>query len=262
METMTDHDDPADLPPGVRLLWDGEHAGREPKPALSLERIVREAIAVADAEGLGALSMQRLARQLGAGTMSLYRHVPGKQDLVSLMFDTVLGDAPRLPAGDWLEALRTWAVASREAFRRHPWMLEVVAASRVMGPNEVAWSEVALRAMSETGLPAPSVFNAVLTVNGYVRGIVQLEVDPARGREGSGGHQGPSLDPVALRTLGRDRYPTLMALLAAGAAESGTEGLFEFGLERILDGIAAFVNRQRPEGSSPAPPGRTEPPDG
>jgi AcrR family transcriptional regulator len=238
---MTDHDETADLPPGAKLLWAGGHARRESRPALSLERIVREAVAVADGEGLSALSMQRLARQLGAGTMSLYRHVPGKQDLVSLMLDAAIGEPPRLSPGDWRAALRTWAIASLDVFRHHPWTLEVVVTSRMMGPNEVAWSEVAARAMSEAGLPAAAVLNAVLTVNSYVRGVAQVEVDPSQGGAESGSYRGPSLPIEVFRSLARDRYPTLTDLLAA---ESSTEGLFEFGLERILDGLEALVNRE------------------
>jgi AcrR family transcriptional regulator len=244
MWTMTDQDESANMPPGVKLLWGARPARRESRPVLSLERIVREAIAVADGEGLGAVSMQRLARQLGAGTMSLYRYVPSKQDLVSLMFDAAMGEPPRLPSGDWRAALRTWATATLGGFRDHPWGLEVVVTNRTMGPNEVAWSEAAFNAMSEAGLPAAAVLNAVLTVSGYVRGIAQLELDPSLGRAESGGHRGPSLDLDVLRRFAPDRYPTLMALLAAAEAESSTEGLFEFGLERILDGLEAIVNRE------------------
>jgi AcrR family transcriptional regulator len=244
MWMMTDQDESASLPPGVKLLWGAGRARREARPALSLERIVREAIAVADGDGLGAVSMQRLARQLGAGTMSLYRHVPGKQDLVSLMLDAAIGEPPRLPSGDWRAALRTWARASLDRFRDHPWALEVVVTSRVMGPNEVAWSEAAFRAMSEAGLPAAAVVNAVLTVNGYVRGIAQLKLDPSLGRAESGGHKGPSIDLDAVMRFAPERYPTLLAIVAAGPESSG-EGLFEFGLERILDGLEALVKREQ-----------------
>jgi AcrR family transcriptional regulator len=269
---------PADQVRTADLLWDGAaRATRGPRPALSLERIVRQAIAIADDEGLAALSMQRLANRLGAGTMSLYRHVPGKDELVALMLDAAVGEPPRLPAGDWRAALEAWARANRDIFIRHPWALSIAARTRTMGPNEAAWAEAALQGIAPSGLPPTVGMAVMLAVNSYIRGAVQHEVDPDAGRRDGGAPPTPSFGPDVLARLGREgRFPILLSALtsdvpmgstadeagaqtrdaqpgdgqAGGAQESGEEwtpeeraAMFEFGLQRLLDGIEEFVRR-------------------
>ncbi|HCT76037.1 MAG TPA: TetR family transcriptional regulator [Micromonosporaceae bacterium] len=213
------------------LLWEGERrSGRGPKPALSLDRIVQAAIAIADAEGLGALSMQRVATDLGAGTMSLYRYVPGKEELINLMVDRVVGDPPTLDSESWRTDLRTWAHASHDVFRRHPWSLSAVTGKRSLGPNETAWAESALAALSGTGLSPAERLKVVNVVNGQVRGAAQI----------SPGH-GPVLNIEALsRPEVAQRFPSLMAVLSSDE-EFDMADVFEFGLQRILDGIDALL---------------------
>lgn len=253
---------PADRARTADLLWDGpQKATRGPRPALRLDRIVRQAIAIADAEGLAALSMQRLAKQLGAGTMSLYRHVPGKDELVALMLDTAVGEPPRLPADDWRTALEQWARRDRDVFLRHPWALSIAAGARIMGPNEAAWAEAALRALAPTGLAPDVGLGVVMAVNSYVRGAVALEVDPDAGHRDGAAPPTPSFGPDALARFAREgRFPILLAALTSGpdgGPEPGHDGgpaagaqadvrdelaaLFDFGLQRLLDGIEEFV---------------------
>ncbi|MEV4760331.1 TetR/AcrR family transcriptional regulator [Micromonospora sp. NPDC049559] len=238
--TTEDRDSPG--PPGGRLLWESrQRPGRGPRPALSLERIVREGIEVADTEGLATLSMQRLAARLGAGTMSLYRYVPSKDELVVLMFDAIIGDPPATDPADWRGSLRGWALGVREAFHRHPWALAVAGSSRVMGPNETAWTEAALYALSGTGLPPDAMMDMLFLVNGYVRGAAQLSVDPAHG---------PVFDLTAvLESERRDRYPTLLAVVTSDevteAYDHRTDRGFEWGLRRVLDGIDLFLTARR-----------------
>ncbi|MEE6262246.1 TetR/AcrR family transcriptional regulator [Plantactinospora sonchi] len=238
---MTREDGEAPVP-GGKLLWgDRQRPGRGPRPALSLERIVREGVEAADTEGLAALSMQRLAARLGVGTMSLYRYVPSKDELVVLMFDEVIGEPPATDPGDWRGSLRDWALGLREIFHRHPWTLAVVGTSRVMGPHELAWTEAALYAISDTGLVPDAMMDVLFMVNGYVRGAAQLSVDPAHG---------PVLDlPAVLRSEWRDRFPTMTALLAtdtlAEQYDHRSERGFDFGLQRVLDGVDLFL-RTRP----------------
>src|SRR3954453_16348748 len=106
----------------VEFLW-GERAQptRGPKPALTLERIADAAVAVADAEGLAAVSMQRVAAELGKTKMSLYRYLPGKAELVALMVEQAIGEPPELRAGGWREALTEWSELLFAAYLRHPW---------------------------------------------------------------------------------------------------------------------------------------------
>ena len=139
------------------------------KPSLSLERIVTEAIALADAEGLANLSMQHLAERLGCAKMALYRYVPGKAELVALMVDAAIGDPPQPPAettqtgqtaetgqtaapGEqpWRAVLRLWATTIFGRYRVHPWAIEATAGARPTGPHEMAWLETALAALAGT----------------------------------------------------------------------------------------------------------------
>lgn len=254
-QTMS-HDEAAaaGLPPVARLLWgDRERPPRGRPPKLSLERIVTAAVAVADAEGLQALSMQRLATELGAATMSLYRYVSGKDELIALMLDTVIGPPGDVAAaGTWRAGLLLWARQNLEIFRRHPWTLPLVTTRRIMGPNETAHLEAALGAISGLGLSASEMLDIVLLVNGFVRGTAQHSVprgpgdDPVAPDDAStpaGRAPGPeTLDTAALDRLGlRDRYPTLARVMASVEDERDpahpVAAGFDFGLRCILDGI-------------------------
>ncbi|MGK8524893.1 TetR/AcrR family transcriptional regulator [Nocardia asteroides] len=236
-----------DEPPRVaQLLWaGGRRSGRGPRPALSLDRIVVSAMAIADAEGIGALSMQRVAKQLGAATMSLYRHVPGKDELIALMLDATMSQPPDLPRGDWRAAVELWARRTRELYIRHPWVLAVSASNRCMGPNEAAWGEAAMGALIDAGLPPHGVADIVLSIGAFVGGVARLAVDPTQGRDAAG-HVGPILDPAMIHQYGQpERYPALLAMLDAASAardyemRDAAENVFEFGLGKLLDGIAA-----------------------
>ncbi|WP_040783657.1 TetR/AcrR family transcriptional regulator [Nocardia pneumoniae] len=234
-----------ELPPVARLLWSGKQpSGRGPRPGLSLDRIVGAAVTIADTEGIGVLSMQRVAGELGAATMSLYRHVPSKDDLVALMLDATMSEPLDLPRNDWRAALDLWARRTRELYLSHPWVLAVGASNRWMGPNEAAWGDAAMSALLDAGLPQTVVGEAVLSVSAFVSGVARLEVDPTLGR-GAAGHIGPALDPEVIHRYGQpERYPAMLAMLAAGPEDhrdsrSVAEGVFEFGLGKLLDGIAA-----------------------
>ncbi|HEY2206643.1 MAG TPA: TetR/AcrR family transcriptional regulator [Pseudonocardia sp.] len=221
------------------LLWGGPAETRRPaRPRLTRDRVVEAAVRLADVEGLPALSMQRVAEDLGAATMSLYRHVPGKAELVMLMFERAVGPAPDLAGrrGDWRAALADWARANRDVFARHPWTLPLATSPRAMGPNEAAWTEAALRALAPSGLPPAARLDVLLLVNGYVRGSA-VDLD--------GGPTPPSAQ--ALAAHGPDgRYAELAAALAEAEIEAeaagGTPGAaFEFGLARVLDGVQLYI---------------------
>ena len=221
------------------LLWSVPGTARRgPRPALSRDGIVRAGIQIADRDGLGALSMQRVAAGLGAATMSLYRHVPGKNELISLMLDAAIGEPPALAEdAGWRAAVAEWARGTRDIFVRHPWTLPLATSARTMGPNELAWTEAALRVLTATGLPGPTLLDVLLLVNGYVRGAAA---------DFTGGPRVPGRD--SLLRFGRlDRYP-VFATVFLEASASGTPASetarFEFGLARVLDGVELFVQAQ------------------
>ena len=227
------------------LLWGRREPGsRGPKPGLSVDAIVRAAIAVADAEGLAAVSMRRVATDLGAGTMSLYRYVPGKGELVDLMLDAVFGEGvPPAPDVPWREALEHHAREGWAMYKRHPWAASAVTRP-VLGPNALDSFESLLRVGASTGLAPGDVLNAVELVSGYVAGAAQRANAALEAER----HTGVSDEEwwSARQSFWEDyfpteRYPTLTALWEAGAYETRSDA-FEFGLQRVLDGLAAYLH--------------------
>ncbi len=233
------------IPPSIELAWGRrQRPTRGPRPGLTLDRIVAAGIKVAMTEGIGALSMTRVATELGVGTMSLYRYVAAKDELLTLMVDSALGAPPPAPPDeDWRAGLTRWAVAVRGAYQRHPWALRVPISAPPLGPNNVAWLENALRALRETPLSEQQKLSTVLLVSGFVRNDVTLDLDLAAG---AGGEQ---VMPTYARMLGAliegGDFPALADAVASGALsdEDDPDSEFEFGLERILDGVAALIAR-------------------
>lgn len=254
---MTEYSAQGDPARSLALLWrtgerTGERPGRKGKPDLGVERIVRAAIEVADAEGLAALSMRRVAEQLGVGTMSLYTYVPGKAELIDVMVDTVYGElpAPDDVPGGWRGRLELIARENLALYRRHPWMLQVSTASRPpLGPNLIAKYDYELRAVDGIGLDDVEMDAVVTLVNGYVSGAARGAVEAAQARQ----HTGVSDEqwwyahaPYLARVFDPRRYPTA-ARVGAAAGEAHNTAYdpghsFEFGLQRVLDGIEAFVS--------------------
>jgi AcrR family transcriptional regulator len=212
--------------PAVDVRWSPETSSGGRRP-LSRSGIVATAVHLADAEGLAAVSMPRLARELGAAPMSLYRHVPDKDALVDLMIDAAVGAPPALHEGSWRERLAVWARANRAVFVAHRWTLALVSGARRMGPAELTWAEAALRILVDAGASRGTALRVLLVVNSYVRGASAPLGDRA-----------PAMDD--LRASGRlAEFPLLGPLLDGAGEEPGDE--FEFGLTVVLDGVAATV---------------------
>ncbi|OKK14674.1 TetR family transcriptional regulator [Streptomyces sp. CB00455] len=251
----------------VRLLWGPQvRSARGPKRGLTLEGIARAGIGIADAEGLGAVSMQRVAGELAVTKMALYRYVPGKAELVALMVEGAMPVPVPVPVapgagagsgaggGGWREQLESWARELYEGFRRHPWMLEATVGVRVMGPRELGWMERALAALDGCGLSGAEAMDAVVLLSGHVRGIAEQERAAGPGGvgaegEGAGGAgEGPDAQLAVMlgevmRTQGAD-FPALGAALASAREHGGRDQALEFGLERILDGLGMLVSRR------------------
>ncbi|WP_018500660.1 TetR/AcrR family transcriptional regulator [Parafrankia discariae] len=247
------------LPPGVDLLWGRRERGRRgPRPGLSLARIVTAAVEIADEEGLGPLSMSRLAQRLGFTAMSLYRYLGGKDELLMLMFDAVLDSPPPGPAAGegWRPVLERWAGASRAVHQRHPWALDVPISGPPLGPNQLRWLDVGLAAFTDTRAAPEEKLSALLLLDGYVRAEARLWVQlrhaygpgPAAAAAPAGAGPPPSWGAVLRQLIDGERYPALMEIVGSGALDSRPDyddTDFEFGLARILDGLEAFL---RPPG--------------
>lgn len=233
----------------MRLLWgDAPRRTRGPKPSLTVAKIVHAAIVLADEEGLDAVTMRRVAEQLGVTTMALYRYVPGKGELLALMVDAAIGEPPGFAdlAGDWRRGLERWARRMLGVFRRHPWALDVAADRWALGPNETAWLDAGLAALDELGLHEAEMLQLVLLVSNYVRGCAQTMVVRRAAERRTGipdeewwAQNAPLLERMADRT----RYPMVSRIISAGvfATPEADTDMFQHGLERILDGIEVGV---------------------
>ena len=238
-------DDDNLIPPSIELAWGRRQRGtRGPKPGLTLDRIVAAGIKVAMTEGIGALSMTRVAAELGVGTMSLYRYVAAKDELLTLMVDGALGAPPPAPPGeDWRAGLTRWAVGVRGTYQRHPWALRVPISAPPLGPNNVAWLENALEALEATPLSEQEKLSTVLLLSGFVRNDVTLDLDLAAGAGGT--EVMPTYARMLAALIEGGDFPALAAAIASGALsdEDDPDNEFEFGLARILDGVAALIAR-------------------
>ena len=247
----------------MALLW-GTPKGptRGPKPGLSIDQIVRTAIAVADAEGLAALSMRRVADRLGVGAMSLYTYIPGKAELLDVMLDTVLGEETTLDSADggWRAGLERSARQDWALYRRHPWVLHIAGARAPLGPNALARFESALRPVSGLGLTGREMDAVAALVAGYVRGAAQGALEAALAAQRTGvtdAQWWTAHAPILEQYFDPARYPTLASVDLSGAFDTPADGGeyflqralddFEFGLQRVLDGIDAFIQRRSPQ---------------
>ncbi|MFB7181075.1 TetR/AcrR family transcriptional regulator [Streptomyces sp. NPDC056257] len=228
----------------VRLLW-GPHPkpARGPRPTLDLDRIARAGIEIADCDGLADVSMQRVAAQLGVTKMALYRYVPGKAELLALMVDAAIGPYPtvRKERGGWREQMEDWAGRLLAVFRRHPWALEATIGPRVVGPGELSWLERAVSALDGTGLSGAERMDAAVLLVSHVRGITQQA--RAAGPAGNPEAQLGTILGDLMQAHG-ERFPALTAALASAAHSDGHDQAWEFGLRRILDGLAALIDQR------------------
>ncbi|MFJ4683856.1 TetR/AcrR family transcriptional regulator [Streptomyces sp. NPDC088789] len=251
-----------DITRTLELLWDtGRRPSRGPKPGLTLDRIVAAAIQVADAEGLTGLSMRRVAAELGTGAMSLYRYVPGKAELLDLMLDRVQRpseDPADLGDGTWRSALEAMGRETLALYRRHPWLLHVNQSRPILGPGAMDGMEKVLSRIKQMGLTDPELVGVIVLVDSYVVGAARTQVHQEEVERRTGLTDMEFWEaqvPILEQVLATGRFP-LMASLAEDTW--GTEfDHFEFGLQRILDGLEAQVEQRAEAGSEAAPkPGK------
>jgi AcrR family transcriptional regulator len=215
-----------------------EHT-RGRKPSLDVDRVVRAAIAVADRDGIEAMSMARVAAETGVGTMTLYTYVPGKAELIDLMVDEVFQERrlEEVELGGWRERVELYARRTVEMHQRHPWLRQVSLAQPPFGPGLLAQEEFLLASLQRVGL-TPREVTAGATA-------VMLFVDAAVGGMVRANDTHPYATSAAEhfweKVFEPSRYPSMNDLWLAGgydrgAAEAAAEA-FEFGLARLLDGI-------------------------
>ncbi|QMU75383.1 TetR/AcrR family transcriptional regulator [Streptacidiphilus sp. PB12-B1b] len=221
-------------------------AGRGPQPSLTLPAIVAAAVAVADAEGVDAVSMRRIATELGVGTMSLYRYVETKDDLLDLMADQVFGEggSGRGHLDDWRADLHRFAVGYRDLLLRHPWLLPVGLSRPPLGPNVLRRTEWLLGCLDGRGLGIDEMAGLTGVVVAYVRGVALAEIAEAEAARRTGRSQddyrrlvGPYLTDV----FAAGQHPLMARFVAEADDRPDPDRVFRRGLERVLDGVAAAL---------------------
>lgn len=255
-DDVKDEDDRPSLPPGLDLLWGRRERGRRgPKPGLSIDEIVRAAIRVADSEGLDAVSMARVAGELGFTTMSLYRYVASKDELLQLMWNASAQDVEELviEGEDWRARLRMWALAQREALDRHPWITQMPMAAPPLAPNSLTFVERGLEALDDTGLADGDKLRVIALVSSYSLSEARMAHDAARAAAEAAGTPVPSFEALLRELVDEASYPRLHRIAWAGEIGDAPSGQdeqaeFAFGLDRILDGVQTLIDRTaRPE---------------
>ena len=219
-----------------------------PKRGVDMAVIGRTAVGIADREGLDAVSMRRVAAELGFSTMALYRYVESKYELVQVMIDAAYGP-PTLsyPADEhWRDRITSWAACYRSVLLAHPWILDVRIVEPPLTPHQIAWMELGVVAFTGTALSEQEKLSSLLTVDLYVRAQRMLA-----GQLGNSEPGGPDTGMVwgarLAAVIDAERFPGITAALRSGALDDDEADFDEeelsFGLETLLDGIAARMRR-------------------
>jgi AcrR family transcriptional regulator len=217
----------------VELLWgEPNRPTRGPRPSLSIAAIAEATVAIADADGLAAVSMQRVAEALGVTKMALYRYVAGKAQLLAVTIEAAVGEPPDLAgaAPGWRPRIEEWVRLLRETWLRHPWLPNATVGDRVMGPREVAWIECPVAVLAEAGISGPEQMDAVLLLCAHVRNTLTPTVSgtqPWTPGQGSGSLR----EQLALRET---EYAAVLAATRSGASPDNG---WRFGLDLILGGL-------------------------
>jgi AcrR family transcriptional regulator len=235
----------------MQVMQERGHQAPRRVRSLSRDQIVKAAIKVADAEGAQAISMRRIARELNAGAMSLYWHVASKDELLDFMLDAVEGEQQFPPVtGDWRADLTAMAWTERTTLRRHEWLMDFIGGRPPLGPNTLRNLERSLAMIDTLGLDTVTALNVLGTLATYVMGAVlrefrEMGVD-RRDQEAASGLTEDELHQVVhdhvqkLKTTGR--FPHFLRMYEEGIdpdSAATRDARFEFGLQCVLDGIAA-----------------------
>jgi len=262
---------PRPLPPGLDLLWGRRERGkRGPRPGLSPDAIVDAAVRIADAEGLEAVSMARVAAELGFTTMSLYRYVASKEELLQLMWNaSALGAEHLVIEGDgWRSRLRTWAIIQRDMLDRHPWVTQMPMAVPPAAPNSLHFVERGLETMDETGLPDAVKLHVIGLLSSYTLSEARMAADAMRAvkaamaaeaaRAAEPGTPVTSDDDGALtppesyegllrELVDQETYPRLYRIAWAPEPDRPPSEREQFlsGADIILDGVQSLIERAK-----------------
>ncbi|MEV5646908.1 TetR/AcrR family transcriptional regulator [Nocardia sp. NPDC052254] len=242
----------------VELLWGVPAPPRRgPKPKLSVDDIAATTLGIADGDGLAAVTLRRVADELGVTAMSLYGYVPGKAELLDLLADRAWRDYPMPDDGDsgWRDRIEAVARANWLIYQQHPWLLQIATSRPLLGPNHTAKYDYELRAVDGIGLGDLDMDLIVGLVNDYVRGAARSAAESAAAESDTGltdQQWWERVAPALARVLDPARYPTAVRVGHTAGAEYEAAydpaRAFDFGLQRLLDGLHLYIDRFRPPG--------------
>ncbi|GAB3716034.1 TetR/AcrR family transcriptional regulator [Nocardiopsis nanhaiensis] len=249
---MAEQEPPGDpvrtIPKVLLSAWGvGPTPRKGPRPKLTIARILETAIALGDQGGAEAITMSRTAAELGVGTMSLYRYVESRSDLLLLAADAVLGAPPEPVGATWRERAHSFALGLRDVYRRHPWASGIPVTVEPLAPSFVRWGELGLGALEETGLSIAECARITTLIWTYTRAEGELAEEQRRSWEAQG------LDPADAHRAFVHRLDTLVSaedyprvrellgsdLLAAGVEYDDPAAEFARAVDLLLDGVAA-----------------------
>jgi AcrR family transcriptional regulator len=239
-----------DLRRRSQLLWDDRSPStRGPKAALTPDDVVRAAVEIADGDGLAAVTMNAVATKVGLTTMAIYRYFPNKETLIDAIVDAGMGRPPRSERrGSWRVEVARWARAKRAMLIARPWLAELPFVAAPHGPNWLAWLEALADALSDIGLDGPDIGQMLSIIDAYTRGASDTAISLARSRaRGSSDEEWTAAVGADLgRAIGDSRFPKFAAMLTAPITKKPPtlEESFDFGLQRVLDGIELYLERE------------------
>jgi AcrR family transcriptional regulator len=208
-----------------------------PRTPLTRQRVLRAAVALADRGGVGALSMRKLAQELGVEAMSLYHHVANKDDILDGIVDVVFGEI-ELPTGEagWEAAMRRRSVSAREALRRHPWATGLMESRRTPGPANIRHHDAVLGVLRNAGFPVELAAHAYSLLDSYIYGFALQEASlPFHTPE-----ETAEVAQEIMSAFPADDYPHLAEIAIEHVLQPGYDygDEFLYGLDLILDGLA------------------------
>lgn len=261
-------DERADLSGGLAWLWQTVASGEvePPRVGLSRERIVQAAIELADADGLEAVSMARVAQRLGFATMSLYRHVASKDELLLLMHDTVwrmpeaggqadagsadtaAGDRPATEA--WRAAITAWCRDQQVMLRRHPWLERIRLGERAGTPSQLIWIERGLEILTDVALSERDKCEVLLLLNGLIYWEARFAWETVEAPPPTDDDEVAPFGTVLRALVDPGRFPALRRAVDAGAFDESVDRYadFGFGLDVILNGVERLIARRAEAG--------------
>lgn len=244
------------LPAFIEDAWGLlERPNKGPRRGLSLRKIAQAAVKIAASENLGAVSMSRVAGDLDVSTMSLYRYLDSKEELLVLMVDAVFEKPPTAPERaneSWRTGLSRWAWEQHDVLKEHTWVLRIPISGPPLTPNQIIWLERGLDCLRHTALAESEKLSVIMLLSGYIRNEATVSAEVAEAFMAASANATEAMatyGQMVRKLAGPDRFPALNSVIGAGVLDepSPIDSEFVFGLDRVLDGIGVLIRKRAAE---------------